>query len=142
GGEGENFKIVVARLTSDHVPLGPQRPVIARLLRDFPYALFVFSNADRNRWHFVNVKYDATASRRQQFRRISVLPGDRLRTASERVAILDLASIGPDLFGLSPLAIQQRHDEAFDVEAVTKKFFADFCEIFSVVAKDIRKNND
>jgi hypothetical protein len=48
GGEGENFKIVVARLTSDHVPLGPQRPVIARLLRDFPYALFVFSNADRN----------------------------------------------------------------------------------------------
>jgi type I restriction-modification system DNA methylase subunit len=56
--------------------------------------------------------------------------------------MLDLAGIGPDLFGLSPLAIQQRHDEAFDVEAVTKKFFADFCEIFSVVAKDIRKNND
>ena len=47
GGEGENFKIIVARLNSDHVPLGPQRPVIARLLRDFPYALFVFSNEDQ-----------------------------------------------------------------------------------------------
>jgi hypothetical protein len=112
------------------------------LLRDFPYALFVFSNADRNRWHFVNVKYDATASRRQQFRRISVLPGDRLRTASERISMLDLASIGQDLFGISPLAIQQRHDEAFDVEKVTKKFFNDFVEIFAAVAKDIRKHND
>src|SRR6266481_1082391 len=39
GGEGENFKIIVGRLNSDDVPLGPQRPVIARLLRDFPYAL-------------------------------------------------------------------------------------------------------
>jgi hypothetical protein len=129
-------------LDSDRVPLGMQRPVINRLLRDFPYALFVFSNRAQNSWHFVNVKYDEEQSRRQLFRRISVLPGDRLRTASERIAMLDLASIGPDLFGLSPLSIQQRHDEAFDVEAVTRKFFADFCGIFDLLAKDIRKHND
>jgi hypothetical protein len=55
GGENEDFKIILARLDSDHVRLGLQRPVINRLLRDFPYALFVFSNRDRNAWHFVNV---------------------------------------------------------------------------------------
>jgi type I restriction-modification system DNA methylase subunit len=139
GGESNDFKIIVARLDSDRVQLGMQRPVINRLLRDFPYAFFVFSNRDRNSWHFVNVKYDAEPGRRQLFRRISVSPGDRLRTASERMAMLDLQAIGDQA---SPLAIQDRHDEAFDVEQVTKKFFDDFVEIFAAVAKDIRKHND
>src|SRR5207249_2471582 len=139
GGENNDFKIIVGRLDSDRVPLGMQRPVVNRLMRDFPYALFVFSNRDRDRWHFVNVKYDEEQRRRQLFRRISVVPGDRLRTASDRITMLDLESIGAHA---SALAIQNRHDEAFDVEAVTKKFFDDFCEIFAVIAKDIRKHND
>jgi hypothetical protein len=62
----------------------------------------VFSNRDRNAWHFVNVKYDDDPKRRQLFRRISVAPGDRLRTASERMAILDLQAIGDQV---SPLVI-------------------------------------
>src|SRR6266545_3934307 len=139
GGENNDFKIILGRLDSDRVPLGMQRPVINRLMRDFPFALFLFSNRDRNAWHFVNVKYDSELGRRQLFRRISVAPADRLRTASERITMLDLESIGAHA---PPLTIQDRHDEAFDVEAVTKKFFDDFCEIFSAVAKDIRRNND
>src|SRR6266705_5943618 len=139
GGENNDFKIIVGRLDSDCVPLGMQRPVINRLMRDFPFALFVFSDRNRNAWHFVNVKYDSEPGRRQLFRRISVAPGDRLRTASERMAMLDLETVGAHA---SPLDIQNRHDEAFDVEAVTKKFFDDFCEIFAVIAKDIRKHND
>ena len=78
GGENDAFKIILARLDSDQVPLGLQRPVINRLLRDFPYVVFVFSNRDRNAWHFVNVKYDDDPKRRQLFRRISVAPSDRL----------------------------------------------------------------
>jgi hypothetical protein len=123
GGENNDFKIIVGRLASDRVPLRMQRPVVNRLIRDFPYALFVFSNRDRDRWHFVNVKYEEESRRRQLFRRISVAPGDRLRTASERIAMLDLASVGVELFGLSPMAIQRRHDDAFDVEKVTKDFY-------------------
>src|SRR5437773_3621892 len=79
GGENNDFKVILGRLDSDRVPLGMQRPVVNRLMRDFPYALFVFSNRDRNRWHFVNVKHDEDVSRRRLFRRISVTPGDRLR---------------------------------------------------------------
>ena len=101
GGENNDFKIILGRLDSDRVPLGMQRPVVNRLMRDFPYALFVFSNRDRDRWHFVNVKYEEEQRRRQLFRRISVVPGDRLRTASDRITMLDLESIGAHA---SPLA--------------------------------------
>lgn len=48
--------------------------------------MFVFSNAAQDRWHFLNVKYDEKSEKRRLFRRITVGPGERLRTASERVA--------------------------------------------------------
>ena len=49
------------------------------------------------------------------------------------MALLDLESISPELFGLSPMAIQQRHDEAFDVEAVTEEFFKEYARLFTLV---------
>jgi len=64
-------------------------------------------------------------------------PEERLRTASERLSLLDLGAIGRDLFGLSPLAIQERHDEAFDVEAVTKQFFGEYRIVFDLLQKDL-----
>lgn len=119
GGDGGSFKILYARLASDRLPLGMERPVVTTLLRDHPYALFVFSNDARDRWHFVNVKYDDDATKRRLFRRITVGPEDRLRTAAERMALLDLE----DVSGSSPLAIQERHNDAFDVEKVQVEFF-------------------
>jgi type I restriction-modification system DNA methylase subunit len=53
------------------------------------------------------------------------------------VALLDLESISPDLFGLSPLAIQERHDEAFDVEAVTRQFFEEYKGVFNILQNDL-----
>ena len=46
---------------------------------------------------------------------------------------MDVAGITGDLFGLSPLAIQRRHDEAFNVEAVTQKFFEEYHRVFDRV---------
>ena len=92
--------------------------------------MFVFSNRQQASWHFINVKYDPEIKRRRLFRRISVKPGDRLRTASERLSLIDIASIGADPFGLSPLAIQERHDEAFDVESITKEFYEGYETVF------------
>lgn len=134
GGEGNAFHIVYCRLAAQELRRGPQRPVVSQLLRDHPYALFVFSNKSQSAWHFLNVKYDEAADlpaapgaaqveKRRLTRRIAVRPGDGLRTAAERMALLDLQSISPDLFGLSPLLIQQHHDQAFDVEKVTKDFY-------------------
>jgi len=126
GGVDNDFHIIYARLNSDLLWRGTERPVVSRLLQDHPYALIVFSNAAQDRWHFLNVKYDEQVERRRLFRRITVGPEERLRTASERIALLDLGERT-----LGPLEIQSLHDEAFDVEKVTSKFFEAYHGIFN-----------
>lgn len=123
GGEDNAFHVVYCRLAPAELKRGCQRPIVDYLLRDHPYALFVFSNQAQTAWHFLNVKYDEQAEKRRLVRRIAVLPGDGLRTAAERLALL-VRSDKSDTSD-SPLAIQQRHDEAFDVEKVTKDFYRD-----------------
>ncbi len=125
----EDFKIIYLRL-KDALLREPQRPIINRLLQAYPYALFVFSDNSQTHWHFVNVKYDRDTGKRRVFRRITVEPGERLRTAAERLSMLDLETVSRDLFGIPPLAIQQRHDQAFDVETVTREFFREYDTLF------------
>ncbi len=143
GGQGEDFHIIYSRLASDSLLLGHERPVVSRLLRNHPYALFVFSNESQDRWHFLNVKYDEETEKRRLFRRITIGPEERLRTATERLSLLDVESIDRDLFGIPPLAIQQAHDDAFDVEAVTKQFFDEYKSLFDSFQTDLtRQSND
>ncbi|KAF5430742.1 hypothetical protein C5S39_07150, partial [Candidatus Methanophagaceae archaeon] len=80
--------------------------------------------------------YDEKTEKRRLFRRITIGHGERLRTATERIEMLDLERTEKDLFGQSPLAIQQVHDNALDVEAVTKQFFDEY----RIVFKDIQNN--
>ena len=144
GGTGEAFQVIYARLNSDRLLLTAERPVISKLLEHHPYTLFVFSNREQTDWHFVNVKYDTEESKKRRlFRRITITPYEKLRTASERIAMLDLDSINPLARGgeggieLSPLDIQARHEEAFDVEAVTKRFFEDYKSVFKTLQEDL-----
>jgi hypothetical protein len=115
-----------------------ERALIAHLLPRHPYALFVFSDAQYSAWHFVNVKLiqgEATDSKlRRLFRRISISQDDRLRTACERLAQIDLRYLTETP---SALAIQKLHDDAFDVEAVTKQFFRDYRGIFEAAERHI-----
>ena len=67
-GENNDFHVIYARLASDRLLLGHERPVVSRLLRAHPYALFVMSNASQDRWHFLNVKYDEKGEKRRLFR--------------------------------------------------------------------------
>ena len=85
GGQDDSFHVIYARLASDRLLLGHERPVVSRLLRDHPYALFGFSNEPQDRWHFVNVKYDDKTDERRIFRHITIGPEERLRTATERI---------------------------------------------------------
>ena len=138
GGTDDAFHVIYARLNLDRLLLTAERPVISRLLQDHPYTLFVFSNRKQTDWHFVNVKYDTEdPKKRRLFRRITISPYEKLRTASERIALLDLTSIGPDPETLAPLAIQTRHEAAFDVEAVTKQFFEDYKSVFQTLQDDL-----
>ena len=139
GGQNNVFHVVYSRLPQDRLLLGQERPVVTQLLKEHSYGLFIFSNQAQDHWHFINVKYDAEAEKRRLFRRISVSQEERLRTAAERVAMLDLQSIQPDMFGLQPLTIQSKHDEAFDVEAVTKQFFEEYKAVFRILEDDLKK---
>lgn len=139
GGEDNAFHVIYARLASDKLLHGGERPVVSRLLNEHPYTLFVFSNAAQDHWHFLNVKYDEASDKRRLFRRITVGPEEKLRTASERMSLLSLDTISPALFGLAPLTIQQHHDEAFDVEAVTKQFFEEYKALFGILQDEFRR---
>ena len=130
GGINNDFHVIYARLKSARLSREGERIVVNRLLQDHPYTLFIFSNETQSQWHFLNVKYDSTTEKRKLFRRITVGEGEQLRTATEQLSLLNLESINPDA---SPLEIQQRHDEAFDVEVVTNKFFAQYRQIFEKV---------
>ncbi|MFB3896626.1 MAG: Eco57I restriction-modification methylase domain-containing protein [bacterium] len=134
---GDDFHIIYAKLGSDKLSRGAERRIVTQLLNHHPYALFIFSNQTQDRWHFLNVKYDKRTDKRRLFRRITIGPEERLRTASERIALLDLAAISPELFGLSPLTIQEQHDKAFDVEAVTIQFFDSYKKVFRALETDL-----
>jgi len=123
------FQVIYARLAKDSLLLGDERPVVNRLLQDHEYMLCLFSDKQQKQWHFVNVKYDTERSKRRLFRRITVSPDERLRTACERLSRIDAEGLNPD----NPLDIQYKHDEAFDVEAVTEEFFKTYDKVFKSV---------
>ena len=130
---GKDFHVIHARLKSDRPLLGMERPVVSRLLQDHPYALFIFSNASQDQWHFLNVKYDDDAQKRRIFPAHHGRPTGK---ASHR-----LGTDGQDRSGRCqrtsglPNTIQKLHDEAFDVEPVTKEFFHEYGRIFEEVER-------
>ncbi|MFP3896022.1 MAG: hypothetical protein ACLFV5_04160, partial [Anaerolineales bacterium] len=124
---GDQFDVIYCRLDEDQrgrgfpLSIGAERTLINLLLKNHPYGLYLFSNPQETHWHLVNVKdvaeeAEGRRTRQRVLRRIAVGPEERLRTAAERVAMLDVNTVeGRDLFGLDPLAIQHRHNQAFDV---------------------------
>jgi hypothetical protein len=137
GGNNDEFQIIYLQLNHDDVRRTVERPLVLKLLQTRPYALFVFSNQTQDLWHFVNVKHDATSKRRRLFRRIAIGADERLRTAAERVAMLDLEEIASKGFGRAALDIQNAHDIAFDVETVTKQFFNEYKTVYEDLQDDL-----
>ncbi len=136
------FQVIYCRLDSDGLPLTRERTVVSRLLQQHPYSLFIFSNRDQTRWHFVNVKWDdkgTDAKRRRLYRRITVGPEEQLRTASERLAFIATDHIKQTgLWGHAPLDLQRAHDDAFDVEKVTRQFFDHYKTQFRLLCADLQ----
>lgn len=138
GGHDNGFHIIYIHLASPTLSLSQEREIVTRLLKDHQDALFVFSNLPQDTWHFLNIKTDDKQSSRLIFRRITVGPRERLRTASERLAMLSLAGRERS----SSLDIRGLHEEAFDVEAVTKRFFESYRSVFQRVEQDIQGFSD
>ena len=133
-----DFHVVYTHLTTDSLSRTVERPIVEHTLHKLhPYALFVFANRDLTLWDFVNVKYVAEdGARRRTIRRIHVGPTERLHTAAQRVALLAVPA--PDT---SALELQSLHDQAFDVEEVTRQFYRDYVGVFDALCKDIAQRN-
>lgn len=131
----EDFQVVYCRIP--RLLLTTERPIVNQILRHVsPYSLVVFADEKNEYWHFVNVKYDEDAERRRVFRRITIGPDERLHTAAERIAMLEVVDEA-----ISPLALQATHDEAFDVQPVTKEFYQKYNDLFSWTMDLIRPDH-
>jgi methylase of polypeptide subunit release factors len=131
------FYVIYAQLAADKLMLTQERGVVPQLLKQYPYALFVFSDKSQTNFHFVNVKWENTQKRRL-YRRITVGPQERLRTAVERITLLDIQTIPAGLFGVKAQEIQDRHDLAFDVAKVTKDFYEEYKRVFEIMRDAIK----
>ena len=157
GGKNKDFSIIHVKLETEQLRKTDERQIITHLQTRYPDALYVFSNSDQDHWHFINVKFlrekkeDSDQQReikqRNVFRRITIAPNERLRTAAERIAMLDIEEIGErdTLFDsqeiLTSLDIRKGHEEAFNVEAVTKAFFEDYKRIFKQLQTELKHQN-
>ena len=159
-GKNNDFHVIYTKLKSDKLLKTDERQIITHLQTRLPDALYVFSNSVQEQWHFINVKLtreqqEETEQQREEelkirniFRRITIGPNERLRTASERIAMLDVEEIGePDgLFDtqdvLTSLDIRNGHEKAFNVEAVTEAFFEEFKRIFKRLQNELEEQTD
>ena len=129
----QDFHIIYCQI--EKLLLGTERLIINQLLKEHPYLLVIFSEPQFTNWHFVNVKYDEDTKKRKVFRRFVIAPDERLHTAAERLSLIEIKD---EI--ISPLALQTEHDNAFDVDAVTKEFYKTYKTFFNWIIETIGQN--
>jgi adenine-specific DNA-methyltransferase len=120
------FKIIYLQLADGSLRKSSERQLVQRLVKEDPgmRGLVVVSDINQKQWNLVNVKFDRDGKNRDHIllRRMRVGPGQPVRTAVERLSQVDVEILG-EKAGAADL--QDKHDSAFDVAAVTKQFFSD-----------------
>jgi len=121
------FRIVYLRLTADRLLRGPERQIINCIYQDDPTfrGLFIVSDAGQKSWEFVNVKTSGEKAGKLLRRRMKV-GTDAVRTATDRIIRVQVNESEESTITAPDL--QLRHDEAFDVEAVTKQFYKELSD--------------
>lgn len=116
------FYVIYAHLAADKLKLTDERTVIPQLLKQYPYALFVFADKTQTNFHFVNVKWENNQKRRL-YRRITVGQHERLRTAVDRINMLDPQKIPAGLFGVTAQSfVPLQTEETKTRSLITKRF--------------------
>jgi type I restriction-modification system DNA methylase subunit len=124
---GQNgFKILYLQLAEDYVRKGSERQLVQRIIKDDPTlrGLVVVSDVNQKQWHLVNAKFEKEEGKRERLhlRRMRVGPGQSVRTAVERLAMVDIETAGEET---TAAELQDLHDRAFDVDSVSREFFND-----------------
>lgn len=132
------FKIILCHIK--RLLKGDEREIFNQVASRYPHALLIFTDLDFSDWHFTNLKYveekkPKLKRKTRPFRRIVVGKTERLRTAAERIAMLEVS--GSD----SPLVIHRNCDRAFDVQEVTREFYQDFVHYYKLFRDEVKKRN-
>jgi adenine-specific DNA-methyltransferase len=142
------FKIIYLKLAKDSLRKSFERKIVQRIIKDDPSlrGLIVVSDIEAKQWELVNVKVDPKSEKKSSvlFRRMRVGPGQESRTAVERLATVDTELFADDV---TAAEIQDKQDEAFDVESVSKEFFNEisnwyFWALSQVEFPTATENND
>lgn len=139
-----DFKVIYCSMPGERMLRTVQRPIIDQLAREHPFFMVVFHLKEINAWDFVNVTVtldDDTERVRRVARRISITEAERyqnrLVTAAQRLELIDINGRA----NITALELQSMHNEAFDVEQVTKDFYQQYMRVFDALSTDIEKNN-
>ncbi|MDA7891875.1 Eco57I restriction-modification methylase domain-containing protein [Akkermansiaceae bacterium] len=118
------FKILYLQLAEDYLRKGHERQLVQRIIKDDPTlrGLVVVSDVDQKEWNLVNADIAREEGKKDRLllRRMRVGSGQSVRTAVERLSKVDIELVGENI---KAAELQQLHNEAFDVESVSKEFF-------------------
>ena len=128
------FRIVYIRLDHDKLLRGQERAIIKRIVDEDPSfcGMFIVTNLSRDKWVFVNVRSLRSNGSKLILRRMRVGKGETVRTATERLLLVGLSAQDETL---SAKEVQEKHNEAFNVEKVTEAFFHAYVSIFRKLKK-------
>ena len=143
------FKIIYLQLAEGSLRKAHERQIVQRILKDIPNlrGLVVVSDVTQKQWNLINVKFASDRNKQSgvQLRRMRVGPDKPVRTAVERLLEVNVEKLGENA---TAALLQDAHDRAFDVEAVTKRFFNDVANWYfwalkhSTFPKDAPKEAD
>jgi len=126
-----SFFIVFLRIKK--LTITNERSALNEVLKRYPECVVVFYGVEDDLWHIVSPRFDPETPHKFLIRRYVVGPYERLRTAAERLRLT--YAIDED----STARIKEKHDDAFNVEAVTKEFFETYKEVLNAVKNDLAK---
>lgn len=126
-----SFFVVFLRIKK--LTMTNERSVLNEVLKRYPECVVVFQGVEDDVWHIVSPRFDPEMPHKFLIRRYVVGPHERLRTAAER---LSLTYAGDED---STARIKEKHDDAFNVEAVTREFFERYKEVLNAVKNDLVK---
>jgi hypothetical protein len=127
--------------------LSNQRTIVLQLRKTFPDALYIFAKPQtfgRDQGAQIDIVHarlraaaqdDSATLSRLLIRRFRFGPGERYRTAAERLAKLDLSL----LKSRTAAAITALCNEAFDKEALTNEFFKKLDAHIKAIESDLRE---
>ena len=138
--EHTDFKVITFKLKK--LRKGYERRIVEQLSKHHGtrYNITIFVNTDEDEYHFTNLKFPKKEKRIieekiRPFRRLVVGRHERLRTAAERLEMIEVDEDD------TPFDVQLKTDRAFDVEEVGRLFYKDFVSYYKGFRSVLKNKN-